>query len=183
MEISCVSCRYGTYFYTTSGITNSFLVTVITQACQLAGILCMFPSVHFLGRRTMLLWGGALQTICILLVAIIATALPGSVAAGRCLVAFCCLYGFFFSWAWGPVSWVIAAEIPSNALRSKTQSVATTTNWTSTLIIQIILPYLINTSAANLGAKVSSNPSCNKIFASLLRAKLLKTSRLVSYSG
>ncbi|OJJ43541.1 hypothetical protein ASPZODRAFT_154425 [Penicilliopsis zonata CBS 506.65] len=145
---------YGTYFYTTSGITDSFLVTVITQACQLAGILVMFPSVHYLGRRTMLLWGGAVQTISIFLVAIIGTALPNSVAAGRCLVAFCCLYGFAFSWAWGPVAWVVTSEISSNALRSKTQSVATTTNWMSTLIIQIILPYLINTSAADLGAKV-----------------------------
>lgn len=36
---------------------------------------------------------------------------------------------------------------------------ATTVSWINTLIIQIIVPYLINTSAADLGAKVSSGLS------------------------
>ncbi|RFU27986.1 hypothetical protein B7463_g8353, partial [Scytalidium lignicola] len=145
---------YGTYFFSISGVKNAFTTNIILQATQLAGIILMFPSLKWLGRRTILLWGGAAQTICMFMVAIVGTADPNSTASSKSLVAFCCLYGFFFTWSWGSVGWVVISEIASTALRSRTQSLATSVGWLGTMLINIILPYLINTDEANLGVKV-----------------------------
>ncbi|OQV03500.1 hypothetical protein CLAIMM_08539 [Cladophialophora immunda] len=145
---------YGTYFYSVSGISNAFVVSIISQVCQLAGIIAMFPSVHFLGRRTILLWGAAAETVCMFTFAIVGTVAPNSVAAARCLVAFSCLYAFFFTWSWGPVAWIVASEIGSNVMRSRTQALGSAVSWAGTLLIAVVLPYLINPTAANLGAKV-----------------------------
>ncbi|CAK7198506.1 hypothetical protein SEUCBS139899_001167 [Sporothrix eucalyptigena] len=145
---------YGTYFFSVSGISNAFVISIIVQVCQLAGIIAMFPSVRWFGRRTILLWGGALQTVCMFTFAIVGTAAPGSTAAAHCLVAFTCLFGFFFTWSWGPVAWIVTSEVASNTLRSRTQGLATACTWTGTLVLQIVLPYLINADAADLGAKV-----------------------------
>lgn len=145
---------YGTYFFSISGVSNSFVVSIILQICQLAGIIAMFPSVRYIGRRTILLWGAALQAVCMFVFAAVGTADPGSTAAAQCLVAFTCLFGFVFTWSWGPVAWIVTSEVASNTLRSRTQGLATACTWVGTLVIQIVLPYLINTNAANLGAKV-----------------------------
>ncbi|KAK6369842.1 hypothetical protein LTS17_009292 [Exophiala oligosperma] len=145
---------YGTYFYAVSGISNAFVVSIISQVCQLAGIIIMFPSVHFLGRRTILLWGAAAETVCMFTFAIVGTVAPNSVAAARSLVAFSCLYAFFFTWSWGPVAWIVASEIGSNVMRSRTQALGSAVSWAGTLLIAVVLPYLINPTAADLGAKV-----------------------------
>ncbi|EXJ79831.1 hypothetical protein A1O3_08116 [Capronia epimyces CBS 606.96] len=145
---------YGTYFFTVSGISSPFVISIISQVCQLAGLILMFPSLQYMGRRTILLWGGAGQTVCMFLFAIVGTAAPGSVAAARCLVAFTCLYGFFFTWSWGPVGWIVTSEVASNTLRSKTQGLASAASWLGTLVVSLSVPYLINTDEANLGAKV-----------------------------
>lgn len=160
--------RYGTYFFNISGVKDAFLTNVILQACQLAGIVCMFVSIRFIGRRAILLIGGTAMTICMFMVAIVGTASPGTDAASKSLVSFCCLYGFFFTWSWGSVGWVVTSEIASTTLRSRTQSLATTTSWIGTLLINIVLPYLINTDEANLGVKVRilnhlSDPSLNML--------------------
>lgn len=116
----------------------------------------MFPSVHFLGRRTILLWGAAAETVCMFTFAIVGTVAPNSVAAARSLVAFSCLYAFFFTWSWGPVAWIVASEIGSNVMRSRTQALGSAVSWAGTLLIAVVLPYLINPTAADLGAKVCS---------------------------
>ncbi|KAH8800606.1 general substrate transporter [Xylogone sp. PMI_703] len=136
---------YGTYFFTVSGVKDAFTANITLQATQLAGILLMFPSLRWLGRRIILIWGGAAQTVCMFMIL---------TSSSKSLVAFCCLYGFFFTWSWGSVGWIVISEIASTALRSRTQSLATSVGWLGTMLINIILPYLINTDEANLGVKV-----------------------------
>ncbi|KAF4629732.1 hypothetical protein G7Y89_g8410 [Cudoniella acicularis] len=145
---------YGTYFFQVSGISNVFVVTVIASVCQLSGLLVMYPTMRFMGRRAILLWGAAAEAVCLFTIAIVDVAAPGSNAAAKCLVAFTCLFGFFFTWSWGAVGWVVASEASSTTLRSKTQSVGTAASWAMTVVISVVVPYLINPTAANLGGKV-----------------------------
>jgi hypothetical protein len=145
---------YGTFFLQVSGISNAFIVTVISAVCQLAGLIAMYPSLRYMGRRTMLLLGAGAQVVCLFAFAIVDTAAPDSDAAAKSLVAFTCLFGFFFTWSWGPVGWIVASKIPSNMLRSRTLALATAINWTMSLVVSIVMPYLINLTAANLGGKV-----------------------------
>lgn len=153
---------YGAYFFSISGLHNSFIVNIALQACALAGIVTVFPSLKFMGRRTILLIGSFLMSLSMFLVAIIGTADAKSVAASRCLVAFCCLFGYFFTWSWGPVGWVVTSEIASTTLRSKTQSLASATSWVGQCVISVIIPYMINPSYGNMGPKVGFvfGPTC-----------------------
>ncbi|EEU33692.1 uncharacterized protein NECHADRAFT_56243 [Fusarium vanettenii 77-13-4] len=145
---------YGTFFFQVSGINDVFVITVVSAACQLAGLVVLYPTLRFVGRWTILLWGAAAEVVCLFGFAIVDVAAPGSQAAAKCLVAFTLLFGFFFTWSWGPVGWIVASEVASNTLRSKTQSVGTTINWIMSLVVTIVMPYLINPTAANLGGKV-----------------------------
>ncbi|KAJ5689993.1 hypothetical protein N7462_004385 [Penicillium macrosclerotiorum] len=145
---------YGTYFFQASGVNNAFLITIVGALCQLAGLLVLYPSLRFMGRRTILLSGAVAEVVCWFVVAIVAVAAPNAPAAASCLVAFICLFTFFFTWSWGAVGWIVASEVSSNKLRSRTQSLGTTINWTTSLIVAAISPYLINTSAANLGGEI-----------------------------
>jgi SP family sugar:H+ symporter-like MFS transporter len=152
---SLILRSFVTYFYSISGITNSFTSTMITDGCQLLGSFIMFPLLRYVGRRTIMLWGCAMQTISMLALAIVGTAAPGSAAAGKCLVAFSCIYAFAFAFSWGPVAWALTTELSSNTLRSKTQSVASMVSWGLNMVITSFLPYLINVDEANIGSKVS----------------------------
>ncbi|KAJ5736478.1 uncharacterized protein N7483_001603 [Penicillium malachiteum] len=145
---------YGTYFFEASGIENAFLITIVGALCQLAGLLFLYPSLSLMGRRTILLCGAVAEVVCWFIVAIVAVAAPGAPEAATCLVAFICLFSFFFTWSWGAVGWIVASEMCSNNLRSKAQSLGTVINWTMSLVVAAISPYLVNTSAANLGGKV-----------------------------
>jgi SP family sugar:H+ symporter-like MFS transporter len=146
--------RFGTYFFTLSGVQNAFIITVITSVCAVAGSATAFPLIRYIGRRPILLGGAAVCAISMLAFAIVGAAAPNSIASARCLVAFSCLYIFTYGATWGPVAQVVIGEIASNKLRSKTLAIATTINWMCTLFIVCGTPYLISISYANLGPKV-----------------------------
>lgn len=146
--------RYGTYFFLITGINNPFLITVITSVCGLAGSASAFPLVKYFGRRPILLVGGVCCSLSMLIFAIVGVARPNSVSAARCLVAFTCTFIFTYGATWGPVPQAILGEIPSNRVRSKTVSIATSINWLCTLFIVCGSPYLLSDSYANLGTKM-----------------------------
>lgn len=149
---------YGTFFFQVSGVTNVFAVTLISSACQLSGLILFYLTIHYMGRRTILLWGALAEAVCLFAFAILNVAAPQSTAAAKGLVAFTCLFGFFFTWSWGPVAWIVASEVTSTSLRSKTQSLGTTVNWSLSIVVSVVIPYLINPTAANLGGKVCRHP-------------------------
>ena len=55
--------------------------------------------------------------------------------------------------AW-PVSYIVAAEASSLSLRAQTQGISVFVNSAVTVIFASFLPYLYNTTAANLGGKI-----------------------------
>ncbi|KAF1953348.1 general substrate transporter [Byssothecium circinans] len=145
---------YGTYFFSVSGISNPFTITVITSVCGLAGSISAFPLVKYFGRRPLLIVGGIASALSMLIFAIVGVALPNSVVAARCLAAFVCTYLFTYGATWGPIPQAIIGEIPSNRLRSRTVSLATSVNWMCTLFIICGSPYLLSPLYINLGTKL-----------------------------
>jgi MFS family permease len=93
-------------------------------------------------------------SICEFLVAIVGTVAPDSTAAGYVLVVFICIYIAFFTSTWGPVSWVIIGEIFPLPIRAKGVGLSTASNWFWNFIIGYITPYMVDSNAGNLGAKV-----------------------------
>jgi hypothetical protein len=97
---------YGTSFFTNSGIQNPFVTTMITSAVNVASTLPGLYLVETWGRRRLLFFGAIGMFISQMIVASAGTAFPGStnLSAQKALVAFVCVYIFFFASTWGPIA-------------------------------------------------------------------------------
>ncbi|KAF3232014.1 High-affinity glucose transporter rgt2 [Orbilia oligospora] len=93
---------YGTTFFQSAGIKNSFVVSLITNCVNVVSTLPGLWLVDNWGRRNLLLFGAAGMFICQFVVAIVGT-VSQSQAAHNTLVAFVCIYIFFFASSWGYV--------------------------------------------------------------------------------
>lgn len=147
---------YGTSFFKSSGIGNPFIITVVTDVVNVCSTLPGIYMVEKWGRRPLLFWGAIGMFVCQYIVAITGTADPNGKAANQVLVAFVCIYIFFFASTWGPIAWVVTGEIFPLKARAKCLSMTTATNWLLNWAIAYATPYLVNAGPgnANLGSKV-----------------------------
>jgi MFS transporter, SP family, sugar:H+ symporter len=147
---------YGTSFFQNAGISNPFVVSMITSAVNVSST---FPGLYLVeawGRRPLLMFGAVGMCVCQFIVASVGTALPHEKAAQNALVAFVCIYIFFFACSWGPVAWVVTGELFPLKARAKCLSMTTASNWLLNWAIAYATPYMVNAGPgnANLQAKV-----------------------------
>ncbi|KAF2662999.1 high affinity glucose transporter RGT2 [Lophiostoma macrostomum CBS 122681] len=148
---------FGTSFFQNSGIKNPFIVSMITSCVNVAST---FPGLYLVekwGRRNLLLFGAIGMAVCQFIVAITGTVAGiDNLSAQKALIAFVCIYIFFFACSWGPVAWVVTGEIFPLKVRAKSLSMTTASNWLLNFAIAYATPYLVNDGPgnANLGAKV-----------------------------
>lgn len=76
-----------------------------------------------------MLFGSGMASLCMLAIGIANTVAGNSPPAGRCIVAFMVLYGFFYNGFSGTLSWPIATEVVSSRLRVITIGVGTGINY------------------------------------------------------
>jgi hypothetical protein len=69
------------------------------------------------------------MVVCQFIVGAVGTALPDNQAATRTLIAFICIYIFFFASTWGPGAWVVIGEIFPIPIRSRGVGLSTSSNW------------------------------------------------------
>ncbi|CAG8902786.1 unnamed protein product [Penicillium egyptiacum] len=146
---------YGTTFFQNSGIKNSFVITLITN---IVNVVSTFPGLYMVekwGRRPLLMFGAVGMCVSQLIVAIVGTAIDNDVS-NKVLIAFVCIYIFFFASSWGPVAWVVTGELFPLKARAKCLSITTATNWLLNWAIAYATPYMVNSGPgnANLQAKV-----------------------------
>ncbi len=146
---------YGTSFFQSSGISNSFVISLITN---IVNVLSTFPGLYMVekwGRRPLLLFGAIGMCVCQFIVAIVGTT-TSSLVANKVLIAFVCVYIFFFACSWGPVAWVVTGELFPLKTRAKALSMTTATNWLLNWAIAYSTPYMVDPGPgnANLQAKV-----------------------------
>jgi len=157
---------YGTQYFKNSGITNAFIISMITSSVNTASTLPGLYAIDKWGRRPLLFWGAIGMTVSQLLVAILGTTTTGQTADGvvfsknlgaqRASIAFVCIYIFFFASTWGPIAWVVTGEIFPLKVRAKALSMTTATNWLLNWAIAYSTPYLVNWGPgnANLQSKI-----------------------------
>jgi MFS transporter, SP family, sugar:H+ symporter len=117
---------YGTQFFKRAGFTNSFIITIITSCVNVGSTFPGLWMVEAWGRRPLLLFGAIGMAVCQFIVAGIGTgAGTTDTAAQNALVAFVCIYIFFFACSWGPVAWVVTGEIFPLKTRAKSLSMTT----------------------------------------------------------
>ncbi|KAI8625159.1 general substrate transporter [Xylariaceae sp. FL1651] len=134
-------------------IRDPFLISLITTLVNVLSTPISFWAIERIGRRPLLLWGAVGMVICQFIVAILGT-VTHSVAATTTMIAFICLYIFFFASTWGPCVWVLVGEIFSLPMRARGVALSTASNWLWNFIIGLITPYIVDKDKGNLGAKV-----------------------------
>jgi len=147
---------YGTKYFQSSGVNNPFVISMITGVVN---VLSTIPGLYLVekwGRRPLLMFGAIGMSVSQLIVASVGTSHPGEKAAGSALIAFVCVYIFFFASTWGPCAWVVTGEIFPLKARAKGLSMTTASNWLLNWAIAYATPYMVNPGPgnANLGSKV-----------------------------
>ncbi|CAK5272209.1 unnamed protein product [Mycena citricolor] len=145
---------YGTTFFQSAGISNAFIITIITDVVNTAMTIVGIQLIDRAGRRRLLLWGAVGMSFCEFIVAIVGvtagktTDTGGAVnlAAQRVMIAFVCIYIAFYAISWGPVVWVITGEISPLNIRAKAMSLSVASNWLWNFGIGYATPYLVDTS-------------------------------------
>ncbi|KAJ5595421.1 uncharacterized protein N7459_001629 [Penicillium hispanicum] len=146
---------FGTTFFTQLGtIQNPFLLSMITTIVNVLSTPLSFYAIEKVGRRPLLLWGALGMVICQFIVAIIGVTDGQDNKAVSAMIAFICIYIFFFASTWGPGAWVVIGEIFPLPIRSRGVALSTASNWLWNCIIAVITPYMVDSDQGNLGAKV-----------------------------
>jgi sugar porter (SP) family MFS transporter len=157
---------YGTQYFKNSGISNPFIISMITSSVNTASTFPGLYAIDKWGRRPLLFWGAIGMSVCQLIVAVTGTTttsqLPDgtiystNLAGQRVSIAFVCIYIFFFASTWGPIAWVVTGEIFPLKVRAKALSMTTATNWLLNWAIAYSTPYLVNWGPgnANLQSKI-----------------------------
>jgi hypothetical protein len=147
----------GTSFFQNSGINNPFAISRITPSVNVAST---FPGLYLVekeGRRNLLLFGAVGMAVCQFIVAITGTVAGiDNQSAQKVLIAFVCVYIFFFACSWGPVAWVVTGEIFPLKVRAKSLSMTIAFNWLLNFAIGYATLYMVNSGPGNadMGAKV-----------------------------
>ncbi|KAL9079211.1 MAG: hypothetical protein Q9157_001880 [Trypethelium eluteriae] len=144
----------GVNFIFNAGLSNAFIISVITNVVNVASTPLSFWAIERFGRRPLLIYGAMAMVVCEFVVAIVGTADAGSKAANVCLIVFVCFYIFFFASTWGPGAWVLIGEVFPLPIRAKGVALGTASNWFWNCIIGVITPYMVDKDSGNLGSKV-----------------------------
>ncbi|ETS80973.1 glucose transporter rco-3 [Pestalotiopsis fici W106-1] len=149
---------YGTTFFHGAKVDSPFLISIITNVINVFSTLPGLFVVESWGRRKLLMTGAAGMSICQLVIAITASVVNNAEtrAYSTVLIVFVCLFIFFYAASWGPVCWVVTAEIYPLKIRAKAMSFSTASNWLLNFGIAYGTPFMYSTGAgaADMGSKV-----------------------------
>ncbi|THU82598.1 general substrate transporter [Dendrothele bispora CBS 962.96] len=151
------SSQYGTVFYIRTGLGDmAFTYSLINTALSIVVCFMGMILIEYLGRRPVLISGAFFQSLWLYLVAGIGGTTGGPVNADRqrMMVAATMLFTFSFSYSWAPLSYVVASEVGTGALREKTMAFSSMVNVVAAFAVSFTLPYLLNPPYANLQARV-----------------------------
>ena len=145
---------YSTIFFQQIGIQNAFLISMITTIVNVCSTPISFYTIERFGRRPLLIYGAVAMTICHFIVAIIGSVDSTNASCQKAMIAFVCIYIFWFASTWGPCAWVSIGEIFPLPIRSKGVAMSTASNWFWNCIIGVITPYMMQPAYGNLGTRV-----------------------------
>lgn len=147
---------YGVNFFNNTGVDNSYLVSFISYAVNVAFCIPGMYLVDRIGRRPVLLAGGVLMAIANLVIAIVGVSEGKTVVASKIMIAFICLFIAAFSATWGGVVWVVSAELYPLGVRSKCTAICAAANWLVNFICALITPYIVDVGShtSSMGPKI-----------------------------
>lgn len=121
-----------------SGTDSALLQTIIVGIVNLSFTVLAILTVDKFGRKPLLIIGALVMAVSMLLLgSSFAADLPGGVKL-VCMLT----YTAGFAMSWGPVCWVMLAEIFPNSVRSAVMSIAVAAQWVSNFFISWTFPIM-----------------------------------------
>ncbi|WVQ85732.1 hypothetical protein IAT38_007899 [Cryptococcus sp. DSM 104549] len=154
---------YTTTFFSLVGLEDTFIITIIVDCIEVLGVIASFFILERFGRRPLLIYTGIFMFITLVIVGCMGAVaghgdfepyLAEHTALGKAIAAMICLYVFAFNVAWGPLAWVVAAEMSTGRNRQKHLSIGTALFWVSAWAVTFTLPYLFQPTEAGLGPMI-----------------------------
>ncbi|KAK6903354.1 hypothetical protein I203_106857 [Kwoniella mangroviensis CBS 8507] len=144
---------YSSYFFKTAGLSDPFAITCITNGLQLAIILIVAVSVDYVGRRNICCGGLTTMLIAVTLIGVLGVT-PKSNASDKLLVFFSCIFIVGLQCS-GSTGWGFVGELSSQRLRAYTAGFAAAISCVGGVIMNVLVPYMLNTTAWNWGLKTA----------------------------
>ncbi len=121
-----------------SGTDSALLQTIIVGIINLSFTVLAIMTVDKFGRKPLLIGGALVMAVSMLG---LGTSFSQGLAGGLKLV-FMLTYTAGFAMSWGPVCWVMLAEIFPNSVRSSVMSIAVAAQWVSNFLISWTFPIM-----------------------------------------
>ncbi|WWD16346.1 hypothetical protein CI109_100772 [Kwoniella shandongensis] len=141
---------YAPTIFESIGLSGGTIGLLATGVVGIVNFVFTIPAVLFVdnfGRKPLLAWGEANMAISHATVAaIIAVYGPGfeNKAAGNAAVFMIYWYIANFAVTWGPLAWVVSAEVFPLDMRAKGMSVSSATNWLMNFTVAMVTPHMID---------------------------------------
>jgi SP family general alpha glucoside:H+ symporter-like MFS transporter len=158
----CIQClsgiifaaSYSTYYMQLAGFSTSmsFKLQIVQQVISLLGNVMSWYLIDRVGRRNLTLWGLAVLTIILFLMAALATV--GTPAGLRGAVSMILIYCFWYNVTIGATGYTILTEVSTSRLRIKTISIGLVLQNALNTMWSFTLPYLFNPDKLNLGGRL-----------------------------
>ncbi len=124
---------------------SAMLQTVIVGATNVVFTLVAIVTVDRLGRKPLLIAGGAVMGVSMVTLGFQFRA--NAEGTGPLIAAMAYIAGFALSW--GPVTWVLLAEMFPNAIKNRAMPIAVAAQWIANLFVSWSFKILIGNSALN----------------------------------
>jgi SP family xylose:H+ symportor-like MFS transporter len=115
-------------------------------------------TVEKFGRKPLLFWGAVIMAIAMILLGFLfhlhlvsATGPSGGGMGGSSYVAIgaVVVYIIGFSFSWGPIVWVLLAEIYPNSIKGQAMSIGVAAQWIANFVVSLTFPMIDGSSALN----------------------------------
>jgi len=142
---------YGPQMFNNMGFKGdaSFASTVIMGIVMVVFTLIATVTVDKWGRKPLLILGAIIMAVSMTALGFMFNA--GSMALGALIVV--CIYIAGFSLSWGPVVWVMLAEIFPNSIRNQAMAIAVAAQW----IMNLVVSWTFNIMDSHSGLTASFN--------------------------
>jgi SP family xylose:H+ symportor-like MFS transporter len=138
---------YGPQMFENMGFKGdaSFAQTVIMGIVMVVFTLIATVTVDKWGRKPLLILGALIMAVSMIVLGFMFY--MGSMGLGALIVV--CIYIAGFSLSWGPVVWVMLAEIFPNSIRDKAMAIAVAAQWFMNWVVSVTFNIMDGNSALN----------------------------------
>ncbi|KAI0109259.1 general substrate transporter [Nemania sp. FL0031] len=142
------------FFFEQAGLKTdtAFALGLVTSALQWIFVMLSWILTTYLGRRTIYLWGSAIN-VAFLIGLGIAGSVGSSTAATNAVASLGLIISVLFTLGPAPASWVIIGETSSIRLRPLTTGIGRASYYIVEIPLIFLSSYLLNPTGANLGGK------------------------------